>query len=163
MTKLDLNTPVTIEEAMVTVKEISERAWDEVTNEPDLTGDAVDINARIQEMMMELTVGAAYAEIDGDKLKSLNIALIVRITEDTRFKDYLTDRFSTLLHCYKDKIVAIKSSIISGAVITFNVNGKHVKFAIDMLAGHISQLIYLGDSETVSQVELNINAELGIQ
>ena len=163
MTKPDCNKPVTIEDAMVSVKEISERVWNEVTNEPDLTGDAIDINARFQEMMMELMVGAAYAEIDGDKLKSLNIALVVGISEDARFKDYLTDRFSTLLHCYKDKIVAIKSSLIAGAVITFNVNGKHDKYAIDMSAGHISQLIHLGDSETICQVELNINAELGIQ
>lgn len=163
MTKPNYDKPVTIEEAIETVREISERVWNEVTSEPDLTGDAVDINARFQEMMMELMVGSAYAVIDGDKLKSLNVAMIVGISEDTRFKDYLTDRFSTLLHCYKDKIVAIKSSIVAGTVITFNVNGKHVKFAIDMFAGHISQLIYLGDSETISQVELNINAELGIQ
>ncbi len=163
MTKPDRNKPVTIEEAKEEVRKICESVWSEVASEPDLTDVAVDINVRLQEMMMQLMVGAAYAEIDGDKLKSLNISLVVGISEDTRFKDYLTERFSTLLHCYKDKIVAIKSSIISGTVITFNVNGKHVKFAIDMFAGHISQLIYLGDSETISQVELNINAELGIQ
>lgn len=163
MTKPDCNKPVTIEEAKEEVRKICERVWDETASEPDLTDVAIDINARLQEMMMQLMVGAAYAEIDGDKLKSLNISLVVGISEDTRFKDYLTERFSTLLHCYKDKVVAIKSSIISGTVITFNVNGKHVKFAIDMFAGHISQLIYLGESETISQVELNINAELGIQ